>query len=73
MGFLVFSIISYALSHAIYVGYDFLNTSMSRLQVHIWYNSTFSKDNEDNSMTVLRVPQLVNRVLFFPKSPFLIL
>nr|CAB3482866.1 unnamed protein product [Digitaria exilis] len=33
---------------------------MRRLQVYIWYNSTFSRDDEDDSMTVLRVPRLVN-------------
>ncbi|XP_021321342.1 ABC transporter A family member 8 [Sorghum bicolor] len=46
--------------------YDFLDTSMTSLQVYISYNSTFSWDDgdddngDDGSMTVLRVPRLVN-------------
>ncbi|KAL6644337.1 hypothetical protein ACP70R_015945 [Stipagrostis hirtigluma subsp. patula] len=41
-------------------GYDFLDTSMRRLHLHIWYNSSFSRDNGHHSMTVLRVARLVN-------------
>jgi hypothetical protein len=43
---------------------------MTSLQVYISYNSTFSWDDgdddngDDGSMTVLRVPRLVNMVLF---------
>jgi len=39
---------------------------MTSLQVYISYNSTFSRDDDDDdgSMTVLRVPRLVNMVLF---------
>ncbi|KAL6900777.1 hypothetical protein ACP4OV_005453 [Aristida adscensionis] len=41
-------------------GYDFLDTSMRRLNVYIWYNSSFSRDNGHHSMTVLRVARLAN-------------
>ncbi|CAL4998485.1 unnamed protein product [Urochloa decumbens] len=41
-------------------GYDFLDTSSRRLHVHVWYNSSFSRDNGHHSMTVLRVARLVN-------------
>ncbi|CAL5006555.1 unnamed protein product [Urochloa decumbens] len=51
-------------------GYDFIDTSMRGLQVYIWYNSTFSRDDEDDSMTVLRVPRLVNMTFGFPPSEF---
>ncbi|KAF8697365.1 hypothetical protein HU200_035958 [Digitaria exilis] len=47
-------------SNEFLAGYDFLDTSMRRLHVYIWYNSTFSQDNEDDSMTVVRVARLVN-------------
>ncbi|CAL5012166.1 unnamed protein product [Urochloa decumbens] len=48
------------ISNEFVAGYDFIDTSMRGLQVYIWYNSTFSRDDEDDSMTVLRVPRLVN-------------
>ncbi|KAL6900778.1 hypothetical protein ACP4OV_005454 [Aristida adscensionis] len=41
-------------------GYDFLDTSTRRFDVHIWYNSSFSRDNGHHQMTVLRVARLVN-------------
>ncbi|KAL6660903.1 hypothetical protein ACP70R_000287 [Stipagrostis hirtigluma subsp. patula] len=47
-------------SNEFLAGYDFLDTSMRHLHVHIWYNSSFSRDNGHHSMTVLRVARLVN-------------
>ncbi|KAL6596140.1 hypothetical protein ACP70R_047504 [Stipagrostis hirtigluma subsp. patula] len=41
-------------------GYDFLDTNTRHFQVHIWYNSSFSRDNGHHQMTVLRVARLVN-------------
>ncbi|XP_047048205.1 ABC transporter A family member 7-like [Lolium rigidum] len=47
-------------SNEFLAGYDFLDTSKSRFQVDVSYNSTFSRDNGHHSMTVLRVARLVN-------------
>ncbi|CAL5002372.1 unnamed protein product [Urochloa decumbens] len=47
-------------SNEFLAGYDFLDTSSRRLHVHVWYNSSFSRDNGHHSMTVLRVARLVN-------------
>ncbi|KAL6660837.1 hypothetical protein ACP70R_000221 [Stipagrostis hirtigluma subsp. patula] len=47
-------------SNEFLAGYDFLDTSMRHLHVHIWYNSSFSRDNGHHSVTVLRVARLVN-------------
>ncbi|KAK1608101.1 hypothetical protein QYE76_031774 [Lolium multiflorum] len=47
-------------SNEFLAGYDFLDTSKSRFEVDVSYNSTFSRDNGHHSMTVLRVARLVN-------------
>ncbi|CAO2163481.1 unnamed protein product [Urochloa humidicola] len=49
-------------SNEFLAGYDFLDTSHRRLHVHVWYNSSFSRDNGHHTMTVLRVARLVNMV-----------
>ncbi|GJN03421.1 hypothetical protein PR202_ga20865 [Eleusine coracana subsp. coracana] len=45
------------------IGYDFLDTSNRHFHVHVWYNSSFHRDNGHHSMTVLRVARLVNMIV----------
>ncbi|KAK3123359.1 hypothetical protein QOZ80_8AG0629320 [Eleusine coracana subsp. coracana] len=47
-------------SNEFLAGYDFLDTSNRHFHVHVWYNSSFHRDNGHHSMTVLRVARLVN-------------
>ncbi|KAG8047198.1 hypothetical protein GUJ93_ZPchr0008g12512 [Zizania palustris] len=41
-------------------GYDFLNTNNNGLEINIWYNSTYNNNTASNSISLLRVPRLVN-------------